>query len=1167
MARTFVPASSQYLETTAGGVTAALPITIAVWFKTAQASANITLASLYNNANKQYNVALELLSGAVLASSYYAGGYTAATSAGSYSTGAWQHACGVFASATSRTAYVNGGGSGSDTTNRAVTGLDTFQLGAYMFSSRQMYFDGDLAECGIWDVALTADEIASLGKGFAPALIRPASLLAYYPVFGNASPEPDRWKNRYDLTVTGATKADHPRIYYPSRAKVSVAVIGAASFAADLAASVALAAALSVGATFSAAATATASTSATLTTGESLRAAVTGTATTSATLSAGAILRADAIATATTSATFAEIRPLGRPLVTIGGTAWRSRVGSLTVRDLLNDAPNTCSFTVDTVAPAAGQEVLLTIGNGTVFPELLFAGSIVNVDALYELQTTNRAWQVSCQDFTRTINRRKVRTRYAQQSATDIALDLAANYTTGFTTGGIAADLPTVTGGIDFTEEDLLTCYRRLASRIGGYADVDYEKVIRLFLTEASDAPDPLVPGSMTLLLEDPPVTWSTDHSQLRTRDLVEGGGSVTPILITAGMTTIPLLDGLWYSASGGFVVAGPQRIAYTGRTLATGAGALVGSSAKPTNAPTLTKKIGTGLSAGVYLYALTYYDGTGQTEPGPTASITLGDVIAAPASAPTVAKILGAGNLNANGVYGWKYTYVTAGGEETTPSSASSSLTMNGDISAPTSIGTANSHDGSANGCSNSLTPGGLYSYKFTFTDGTVETLPSPASNAFFPESGGPTEHAGYVTESGTSSPPGGWSRRFYRTTSGGSTWKRMTGSVFGGFEAELVSTYWIEGRADGTLGADAPSASTAVYRRATVAVLASADSNVTGIQVYRTTDGGSTYKKSGSPLSNANQTYIDNVADGSLGANAPSANTAVYGQVSLSTIPIGPTGTTGRKIQRTAVDGSQLKLQSTIANNTATTATDSTADGSLGADAPTTNTSALVNEVGSVAAGSASVPVTGLAPFQSGGGWAFAGGQYIRYTGYSSTALTGVPASGPGSLASTVNYGTEILATAFLSGIAASGEGSIQNDIDVHGEINILEICDDLDAQAELATLEGGDSDGVYEHYIQDRRLASPEARATGFADLALFSRPIVTVHYGSHDPKTRSGKTVHADLPDLGLLGDFTITSVTIDQIGTANPEIWPRYTVEASSVRFSFEDVLRRLQLEA
>jgi uncharacterized phiE125 gp8 family phage protein len=68
---------------------------------------------------------------------------------------------------------------------------------------------------------------------------------------------------------------------------------------------------------------------------------------------------------------------------------------------------------------------------------------------------------------------------------------------------------------------------------------------------------------------------------------------------------------------------------------------------------------------------------------------------------------------------------------------------------------------------------------------------------------------------------------------------------------------------------------------------------------------------------------------------------------QVSLTAIPLGPTGVTARKIYRTAANGSAYLLLATLANNTATTYTDNIADGSLGVGIPTTNTAYDMSEV----------------------------------------------------------------------------------------------------------------------------------------------------------------------------------------------------------------------------
>lgn len=62
---------------------------------------------------------------------------------------------------------------------------------------------------------------------------------------------------------------------------------------------------------------------------------------------------------------------------------------------------------------------------------------------------------------------------------------------------------------------------------------------------------------------------------------------------------------------------------------------------------------------------------------------------------------------------------------------------------------------------------------------------------------------------------------------------------------------------------------------------------------------------------------------------------------QVGLTSVPVGPTGTTARRIYRTvAGDTGNFKYVGSIANNTATTFTDDIADGSLGVDAPSAST-----------------------------------------------------------------------------------------------------------------------------------------------------------------------------------------------------------------------------------
>lgn len=77
-----------------------------------------------------------------------------------------------------------------------------------------------------------------------------------------------------------------------------------------------------------------------------------------------------------------------------------------------------------------------------------------------------------------------------------------------------------------------------------------------------------------------------------------------------------------------------------------------------------------------------------------------------------------------------------------------------------------------------------------------------------------------------------------------------------------------------------------------------------------------------------------------GGISAPVTVVDAAVNGKIELSGIPLGGSLVTSRKLYRTAANGSTYLLLATLANNTATTYTDNIADASLGAQAPTTNT-----------------------------------------------------------------------------------------------------------------------------------------------------------------------------------------------------------------------------------
>jgi hypothetical protein len=152
-------------------------------------------------------------------------------------------------------------------------------------------------------------------------------------------------------------------------------------------------------------------------------------------------------------------------------------------------------------------------------------------------------------------------------------------------------------------------------------------------------------------------------------------------------------------------------------------------------------------------------------------------------------------------------------------------------------------------------------------------------------------------------------------------------------------------------------------------------------------------------------------------------------------------------------------------------------------------------------------------------------------------------------------------------LVGIPPSGAGSIVVPLVSGAPVHIWVQRDDLAAQAERIAIDlaqGRVSDGVIEGpIIRDERRGEASLVLRLDADLAQFSRPIVTVTYATRDVKTKSGKTIHIDLasPPIGPI-DLTIQSATISQIGIV-VGVKPRYDVTASSLRFSVDDVLRQL----
>jgi len=722
-----------------------------------------------------------------------------------------------------------------------------------------------------------------------------------------------------------------------------------------------------------------------------------------------------------------------RVRVYINGALANARVqrAGLSIRDVINETPSTCSFVADTTAPSVAQSLRITINSDT--PRLLFNGAIQTVDTSYVTdKNSNRVYPCTAIDDLEKLKRRRPFGTFTSISATTVVQQLAASFAPGFTTTNVQASLPTVSIKLDGSE-GWDGALKQIAGLIGGYYYIE-DGDIHLFTAESTDLPDAVDASHPPDVA--PAVAITTDLTQLRTRVYGKGYGTTIPTDVGIGDTILPVQSADQFTLAGGRAIAETQRLTYTGVQLG-GAGSFVGPSAAPSVAPVVANLSGSGLGVGVYQYAYTDVTAAGESLPSPIGTVTT-LTLTAPASAPLVNQsdpTQGTTSWLPGDAIDFKITYSAA--------DSSTNLTKTSPASGVTSIVAASTSFG-----------------------------PPYARN---PEIG--------VVHS--SDPAIKWVH----------AWRQING---------------------------------AGYRLATVAA------NVPGATTY---DWGGT-------------SVYDAYA-------FPSTTTALQ-QVSVSGIAIGASPTTSRKVYRTVVGGAQLKLLTTIADNTTTTYTDSTADGSLGANVPTSDTSGIVQAAGQVNAGSTSLLLSSAGPFASGGGWVQLGSQTVRYTGISGNTLTGIPASGPGALVNSARYGEHADPVPALTGVAG-----IATDIVAQTPVNIWVQRDHVVGQAEMAAIDGGD--GIYEYLVSDERRNEASLTALCDANLELFARPIITAKYATRDVKTKSGKPVTLT-SILGYTGTLTIQDVSISEIdiAAATP---PKFTVTASSVRVSLESVLRSLLGEA
>lgn len=232
MARQFTRSSSQYLDCGSSTIHNVANITIAAW----------AYADSYRSpAAYDYIIARESSTspyvGFILRQLFGSARFVISVGANWHeatgtlpSTGTWHHWAGSYDGETV-TLWINGTSAGTNTTPSGnmwapPAGTKTYIGEGYGFTGR--YWDGKLAEIGLWNRALSADDIAALADGFAPALF-PRGLISYWPLMGRISPEPDWFGGQTGTLVNSPTYADHPPKIIRSRRRNRVFPVAAAA--------------------------------------------------------------------------------------------------------------------------------------------------------------------------------------------------------------------------------------------------------------------------------------------------------------------------------------------------------------------------------------------------------------------------------------------------------------------------------------------------------------------------------------------------------------------------------------------------------------------------------------------------------------------------------------------------------------------------------------------------------------------------------------------------------------------------------------------------------------------------------------------------------------------------------------------------------------------------
>lgn len=210
MSRLLVAGNLDFLRANSPPATA-LPFSWFVWFKPVSLS-NLELLWLGNPAVSNNYWTCGIDSGGLIRNSARNTTESPAVTTAGPVVNVWQNGGGAQIATNSRNAYLNGSNKGVSSTNAAPNSISRFSVGVLDRSAPSNYFDGLVAHIAFWSGTLTDGDYAALNAGVNPLLVKPGSLIDYWPLLSNQSPEPSLVSGRL-LIVNGTTFSnDNPPV-------------------------------------------------------------------------------------------------------------------------------------------------------------------------------------------------------------------------------------------------------------------------------------------------------------------------------------------------------------------------------------------------------------------------------------------------------------------------------------------------------------------------------------------------------------------------------------------------------------------------------------------------------------------------------------------------------------------------------------------------------------------------------------------------------------------------------------------------------------------------------------------------------------------------------------------------------------------------------------------